>query len=52
MDRAETYRKNADEAERHAQLSADEVERAAYRRIAEGWRDLEQNELRRLNRGV
>jgi len=53
MDRAEIYRKNAEEAERQSRLTTNtELERAAYRRIAEAWRDLEQNERRRSQRGV
>jgi hypothetical protein len=52
MDRAETYRKNAEQAERQASLATNEIERAAYGRIAQGWRDLEESERRRQQRGV
>lgn len=52
MDRAETYRKNAEKAERQARLVTSEVERAAYAQIARGWRDLEEDERRRLRRGL
>lgn len=41
MERAEEYRKRAEEAERLASRAESEVERTAYRRIAQGWRDLE-----------
>jgi hypothetical protein len=50
MDRAEDYRKRAEEAEESARRAAGELERDAYSRIAQGWRDLEASARRGLNK--
>jgi len=42
MRRANDYRGKAEEAERVANQATDELERDAYRKIAEGWWDLTQ----------
>jgi hypothetical protein len=52
MDQVEIYRRKAEAAEREAHRAVTELDRAAYERIAHGWRELEQAAFRRLKRGV
>jgi hypothetical protein len=40
MARDDVYRKHAAEAERQAQLAKNDLDRAAWLRVAEGWRGL------------
>lgn len=41
MDRADEFKAKAEEAERLASKASNEVERTAYWRISQGWRELE-----------
>jgi hypothetical protein len=52
MDRAETYRRKAEEAERQAASAPSPVEREAFKKIAQHWRDLEADVLRSEKRGL
>jgi len=51
MDRIESYRRNAEKAERKAREATSQAERDAYVQIAKGWRDLQAQEQRREKRG-
>ena len=52
MERAEEYRRKAEEAEILARRALSDVERAAYRKISEGWRQLEAAAQVSKRRGV
>lgn len=45
MDRAELYRRNADQADRQAVKARSDMERRAFEEIAKGWRELEEQAL-------
>jgi hypothetical protein len=50
MDRAEEYRRRAEEVEGLAKAATSEADRAAFEKIAREWRDLEATALRRMHR--
>lgn len=52
MTRADEYKAKAEEAERQASKATSDVERTAYWRIAQGWRDLEAAARASRKRGV
>jgi hypothetical protein len=51
MGRAEEYRLNAEEAERRARMALSPIEREAYEKIAQGWRELVAEAERTEKRG-
>jgi hypothetical protein len=50
MGRAEDYRAKAEDAEARATRALGDIERAAYWRISQGWRDLEADAEARARR--